>query len=88
MMCFYTCVHCGRALDRALLNPWLSSLAGAVYECHAPRCAEGEAWYRENTWRTVAGVVLRDEREDAVREQRTAIVANGGRLCRTHSRLS
>lgn len=71
------CVHCGRILDgRYHLCPWLSSCDKPAYEHWdgtGPACDAGIEWYDANTIRTIAGRMLLNEREGAVREQRLAL---------------
>jgi len=71
------CVHCDKALvGRYHLSPWLSSIGNACYECWdgtGPACDAGIEWYDANTIRTLAGRMLINSREAAVKEQRLAV---------------
>lgn len=68
------CVHCGAALTTSnyRLNPWLVAL-----ECR-PHCEAGAAWYAENTWKSCGYVMVRQDHEAAVREQKRGIHATKG----------
>ena len=72
-----TCIHCGAPLDgRYHLNGWLSSCGVPAYECYngcGPLCDAGVDWYAENTIKTLAGRMLINSREAAVKEQRLAV---------------